>query len=129
MKLTQENTARKRHTKSGHITIAVCHIVLVPILSFLLYLCGCPFSRIFHTPCPGCGMSRAYIALLRFDIAAAFGYHPLFFLGLPLILYVTHRNVLKRRLTAQAEGWIFGAVGVLFAVVFVVRLLMGGLPD
>ena len=39
----------------------------------------CLFRSITGLECPGCGNSRAALALLRLDIAAAFGYNPLFF--------------------------------------------------
>lgn len=38
-------------------------------------------------PCPGCGMTRAYIALLHLDFRAAFYYHPLFWM-VPLCIIV-----------------------------------------
>ncbi len=40
--------------------------------------CPCPIREAIGVPCPGCGMSRAWLAALRFDFAEAFYYHPLF---------------------------------------------------
>jgi hypothetical protein len=37
----------------------------------------CPFRRITHLPCPGCGMTRALLALLRGDLHSALAVHPL----------------------------------------------------
>lgn len=51
----------------------------------LTWFTGCPFRFFFGISCPGCGMSRALLAALRLDFAAAFSFHPLFFL-LPLFL-------------------------------------------
>lgn len=47
---------------------------------FALYLLdiGCVFRLMTGIPCPGCGMTRAWLAALRLDFAAAFAYHPLF---------------------------------------------------
>lgn len=39
---------------------------------------GCIWQRLFHIPCPGCGMTRACLALLRGQIATAFSYHFMF---------------------------------------------------
>lgn len=56
-------------------------------LSRLFYACliialfcfyRCPFLFLWGIPCPGCGMTRAFLALLHLDFAAAFYYHPLF---------------------------------------------------
>ena len=38
----------------------------------------CLFHRITGWQCPGCGNSRAALALLRLDLGAALGYNPLF---------------------------------------------------
>ena len=37
----------------------------------------CPFRRITHLPCPGCGMTRALLALCRGDLHSALAIHPL----------------------------------------------------
>lgn len=42
----------------------------------------------FHIPCPGCGMTRAWLSLLRGDLSAAFLYHPLFWTAPLLYGYV-----------------------------------------
>lgn len=46
---------------------------------------GCVFRDCLGFPCPGCGMSRAVLALARLDFAAAWGYHPLVF-AMPYVL-------------------------------------------
>lgn len=52
---------------------------------FALSGIGCPFYRIFGIPCPGCGMTRAFLACLRLDFTAAWRYHPMVF-SLPYLL-------------------------------------------
>ena len=44
----------------------------------------CVFTYVVGLPCPGCGMTRALLAVLRLDFAAAFSYHPMFW-SLPLL--------------------------------------------
>lgn len=39
---------------------------------------GCVFRKFTGLPCPGCGMSRAWLAVLRLDFPAALEYHPMF---------------------------------------------------
>lgn len=46
----------------------------------------CPILFLTGVSCAGCGMSRAWIALLRLDVVAAFRYHPLFWLPAPAVL-------------------------------------------
>lgn len=38
----------------------------------------CPFKLFLHVECPGCGMTRAMISVLKLDFRQAFTYHPLF---------------------------------------------------
>lgn len=37
----------------------------------------CAFARVFHTPCPGCGSTRAVLALVRGDVHDLLRYNPL----------------------------------------------------
>ncbi|HEV7504248.1 MAG TPA: DUF2752 domain-containing protein [Thermoanaerobaculia bacterium] len=37
----------------------------------------CLLRRVFHLPCPGCGMTRAFAALAKGDWRAAVSLHPL----------------------------------------------------
>ena len=59
---------------------------LLAVVGILLLDVGCVFRRITGIPCPGCGMTRAHLAALRLDFRAAFYYHPLWFLPVPLML-------------------------------------------
>ena len=40
----------------------------------------CPIRFLTGISCAGCGMSRAWLSLLRLDLAGALYYHPLFWL-------------------------------------------------
>jgi hypothetical protein len=46
----------------------------------------CPMAGTFGVPCPGCGLTRATLALLRGDIHAALHFHPLVWLLAPLFI-------------------------------------------
>ncbi|WP_074021984.1 DUF2752 domain-containing protein [Traorella massiliensis] len=50
------------------------------LLSLFLYVTKtrCFIYWIFHIPCPTCGMTRAWINLLKGHILEAFTYHPFF---------------------------------------------------
>ena len=41
---------------------------------------GCLVRFFFGISCPGCGLTRAWLAFLRGDVATAIAYHPLFWL-------------------------------------------------
>ena len=45
----------------------------------------CPTAALLHLPCPGCGMTRAGVALLHGDLAGALALHPLSVVAVPLV--------------------------------------------
>ncbi|MBR4072859.1 MAG: DUF2752 domain-containing protein [Clostridia bacterium] len=60
-------------------------ILTIPLLYFRI---GCVWNYFLGVPCPGCGMTRALIALLRGDIITSLKYHFMLFSLPVLYLYV-----------------------------------------
>ncbi len=89
--------------------------VLIAAADRLGYVC--PFRALTGLPCPGCGMTRAWISLLHGDLSAAFRFHP-FFWAVPVLLVFlltagrpTGRPKIDRAvLIAVAGGWILFAL-------------------
>jgi hypothetical protein len=55
-------------------------LVAAPLLSPQAVATGpvlCPFRRLTGLPCPGCGMTRSFVALAHGDVGASFSFHPL----------------------------------------------------
>lgn len=52
----------------------------------------CPVRLITGFQCPGCGISRMLMALIRLDFAEAFRYNPVVLLTLPIILFCVIRS-------------------------------------
>lgn len=46
----------------------------------------CPIYTVMHLQCPGCGVTRMILALLRLDFAAAWAYNPYLLINGPIIL-------------------------------------------
>ena len=76
---------RKSHRRIEVVTSVAAVVVLYVILES--FGVTCPIKYITGISCAGCGMSRAWIALLHFNIHDAFKYHPLFFLP-PVVVIV-----------------------------------------
>ena len=55
----------------------------------------CLWKTLFHTECPGCGLTTALISLLRFDIAGAYSANPLIFIVLPAMVILFCREILR----------------------------------
>lgn len=74
-------------------------------------------------PCPGCGMTRACLSFLHGDMEAAFYYHPLFWLIIPLLLLVLIRG---ERLTSSSRLNKAIGISLLILVVgtYVVRMIL-----
>lgn len=79
---------------------------------------GCPIKALTGVSCAGCGMTRAWLAALSGDFAAAFAFHPLFWVVPPAVLVFLLRRRLPRRLV-RALLW---TVAIAFVAVYAVRL-------
>lgn len=81
----------------------------------------CPIRFLTGISCAGCGMSRAWLSLLRLDLAGALYYHPLFWLPIPAAALLLFRRRLSKRVFTVG----LSLCGVLFILVYFIRL---GLP-
>ena len=107
------------------------HAVLwVSLAAFLLLawsLTGtsCTLRSITGLPCPGCGLTRALIAALRGDLAAALQLHPLFWLAplvLPAVLYCLAFNPALLSARWVRIAWI--VLAALFVAVYIIRMIL-----
>ena len=81
----------------------------------------CLFLLFTKTPCPTCGITRAWLAFLRGNFGEAFAFHPLFWSIPVLLLYaVFDGDVFGRK--AIDRGIIIGIIA-LFAAYFFLGLL------
>ena len=53
-------------------------VIALIIMGMKLFNLPCVYMAVFNFPCPGCGMTRAVTAALRFDFQEAFNYHMMF---------------------------------------------------
>lgn len=74
-------------------------LLLLVLIVFVLFDVECLFIKFFNTPCLGCGMTRAWKALLQGELKQAYEYHKAFW-TVPIILcYIFKGNMLfKKRL-------------------------------
>lgn len=57
---------------------------------------GCPIRYFLGISCPGCGMTRAWLAVLHLDFSQAFYYHPLFFTAPVVAAFFLFEEVFTR---------------------------------
>ena len=94
-------------------------IALIAVALNLIFGHSCPTRLILRFECPFCGMTRAHLAALRFDFAAAMAHHSLFFLGLPYIYLITHDELFKGKLKPP-----YVATVIIMTVLFLLRYLV-----
>ena len=107
---------RNSHRRIEVITSVAAVVVLYVILES--FGVTCPIKYITGISCAGCGMSRAWIALLHFNIHDAFMYHPLFFLP-PVVVIVM---LLKSKINIKI--YMFTIAGA-FVIVYLYRMFIG----
>lgn len=89
----------------------------------------CPVRQLTGIICPGCGMSRAWLAVLRLEILEAFGYHPLF-LSVPVVAVFVLYDCAPFK-NSRLNVWILGILLAALTVCYILRLscfLGGDLP-
>ena len=115
----------KKPDNLGRKLLGLAGAALVLVVWYLLDL-PCLFRYFFSIPCPGCGMTRAWLAALRLDFPAAFRWHPMFW-SIPLLaVYIVYDGKLFPNKAVNRLFW-----GTIFAgipVVYLARLFgfLGG---
>jgi len=69
---------------------------LVPAVAILLLdVPLCPLAGLLGWPCPGCGLSRAALALFGGHFAAAWRFHPLVYIVVPSVAVFGAKTILE----------------------------------
>ncbi len=112
--------------------LSLCAGIAALALALYVLDIGCVFRLVTGIPCPGCGMTRAWLAALRGDFAAAVAYHPLFW-AVPVafaLVFAQERHARWRRVCTGAALVLVAALVALWVVRLVLPadagLLFGG---
>ena len=99
----------------------IAYLVLgFDIVEHVAALPGCLARALSGVPCPGCGMTRAFLLLGQLRLEAGIAQHPL----APGLLAATLWLALGRRL--PRSRWLVGGALVAVLAVWVGRLAVGG---
>lgn len=94
----------------------------------------CAFRATTGIPCPGCGLTRSWVAMLHGDLAGSLGFHPLGWLVLLYALAQAARHgawlaLARFRRAIERAGWFLDrgviALGVLLLVAWIPTLVRG----
>jgi hypothetical protein len=89
-------------------------VAIVYLILSLFEIPTCPSKVFLGIPCPGCGLSRAFMSVLRLDFAAAFEFHPAWPLVAAAIIAISVLWVLGKTRA-------YGIVGI-FAIVILIGI-------
>lgn len=110
-------TTKKRELRSVLDLAASAALLVV-----LNRLFGCPIRLVTGVSCAGCGMTRAWLSVLRLDLRQAFYYHPLFLLPpVGAALWLCRKKLPRKFL----KGCMYAMIGA-FLIVYVYRMFRGG---
>ena len=105
--------------------------VWIGLLAFLLYFFlanyfldrYCPSVLIFGIPCPACGMTRAFVLLLKGRIFDALFMHPLILVTVVLILtFILFRYILL--IDTKSLQTLLLSVLIIAIVIYIVRMFL-----
>ncbi len=117
-------------TKKNKILVLILYLGLLLIFLFWLkFDTPCQFKKLFHIPCPACGMLRAFKLILQFKIIESFSYNILalpFFSILVLILMIdiidliTNKDYLSKILNMITKHYLL--IIILLLISFVINI-------
>ena len=95
-------------------------LLLVCIAYYLItWFTGCPIKYYLGISCPGCGMTRAWLAVLHLNFAGAFAFHPLFWMAPFLALAI----LFEYKIDMKKYRWALVLTAALFITVYIIRLI------
>lgn len=96
---------------------------IIAVFYFILQKSGisCPIKFLTGISCAGCGMTRAWTALLHLDFKTAFYYHPLFLL--PFVFLIIY--IFKEQINKKIFNILIFTICALFVIVYIYRLFDG----
>ncbi len=103
--------------KKNIIAISVCTIIIAA-----LYLTiQCPIKFFTGICCPGCGMTRALLSILRLDFEAAVHYHPAVFI-MPIAALIF---IMKKKINPTVVRVLLILFILILLVIYLYRLING----
>lgn len=121
--------------QTGNFLIDLCKRLkknAVPIMGVIIFWCiaaligndtVCLVKNVFGIPCPGCGMTRAFISLFKGNIKQAFYFHPLFIVPIIIGVVILFKNYGIFKRAYKSKGfWIF--ILILLVSVWGIRMVL-----
>ena len=112
----------KEFLKKHSSLIQAILFVVVGVTVFFVFKLPCPSQYLFGVSCPGCGITRAFLAVFSGDIALAFKMHPFWIALIPCVVVGFILHFTKK----EKAFYIFTVSAlVVYIGVWIVRLILG----
>lgn len=108
-------------------------IILVFLILYLLisnhfnFYIPCPIKKITGLYCPGCGITRMLLSLLKLDFYKAFRYNPLVFISLPIGIYLYIDYIIRKNKSLYKK--IPQKAWYIIIVIFIVYGILRNIPS
>lgn len=99
------------------LTIIGCVALYCLVLTILNITC--PIKYVTGISCAGCGMSRAFLSLIKGNITDAFNYHPLFW-TVPIFVII---YIYRDKIPSKVFKVVVAVYLIAFIVCYIIRLL------
>lgn len=103
--------------------IVLSFFALYVLLTSAFHIENCIIQLLIGYPCPGCGMSRAVLALLQFDFISAWHYQPVVFI-LPILGFVIIFKEIPWVNKMYQNNVLWIVVLVLISVTYILRMIL-----
>ena len=124
--LSQAVQRLKSDIKNCRVALAIVTIYLVA--TQLIFHNSCPFAICLGFACPGCGLTRAAVALFCGNFLKAWQSNPTIFLWMPLMIAFVITRYFYRRKKSRLL-FFAGITGAITMGVYVYRLMEGNLVE
>ena len=108
----------------------ILYILSLFIILFILYILKIPcFFRFFTgVPCPSCGMTRAFMSLIKLNLADSFYYHPILIPALITAFIAIHRDVPIFKFNKKICDIYLWFFIIIFFILYLFRLITCKIP-
>lgn len=107
----------------------LCFAAVIAVYYVVLYFIGetCILREITGVPCPACGMTRAFLSLIKLDFGGYMYYNPAAIPCAVAVILALHKNILFRAHARLIDTIVILLAAVVF-VVYIFRLSLGIIP-
>lgn len=110
-----------------HAKWAVLLVSAYFVLLRKFFVTTCPTVLITGFPCPGCGMTRAFMRLLHLDFVGAWRLHPFVYLFVAFVIWFGIRRYILG-ISDTEKAWKVAAVLGIFMILFYVWRMIRYFP-